>query len=64
MTQGDSLALVPYFNVIILLIKLMKAEFPDVTQPWYDENSSALGTFANVELYLNLLKLFGPGCGY
>ena len=42
----------------------MKTEFPDITQTWYADDSGALGTFANVELYINLLKQFGPGRGY
>ena len=51
-TQGDKIYMVPYDIGIILLIKLPKAGFPDVTHPWYADNSSALGTFANVELYI------------
>ena len=59
-TQGDPLAMVAYCIVILPLIKSLKSEFTDVTQPWYDDDAGALGTFANVKLYFNLLKLFGP----
>ena len=52
-TQGDSLSMVPYGIGIIPLIKLQKAEFPDVTQTWYANNAGALGTFTNFELYFN-----------
>ena len=49
---------------ILLMTKNLKAEFPDVTHPWYSDNAGALGTFTNVELYFNLLKQFRPGHGY
>ena len=38
------------------LIKQMKAEFTDITQPWYTDDAGALGMFANVEFYFILLK--------
>ena len=63
-TQGDQIYMVPYGIGIILLIKLPKAGFPDVTHPWYADNSSALGTFANFKLYFNYIKLFFLGSGY
>ena len=56
--------MVAYGIGILPMIKQLKAEFPDIPQPWYDDDSGALGTFANVELYFNLLKLLGPGRGY
>ena len=39
-------------------------DYPDVTHNWYAFASGALGTFANIELYFNSLKLFGTGRGY
>ena len=48
--------MVAYGIGIILMIKLLKAEFPGVTHPWYADGAGALGTFANVELYFNLPK--------
>ena len=38
---------------IIVLIKKLKGEFPDIIQPWYAGYDGALGTFKNVELYLD-----------
>ena len=64
MTQGDPKAMVDYGIVILLLIKNLKAEYLDITQPWCADNSGALGTFANVESYFNSLELFDPGRGY
>ena len=55
-TLGDPLAMVAYSIGIIPLIKNMKAEFLDVTQPWYGDYAGALGTFANAELYYNSLN--------
>ena len=49
MTQGEPLAMVAYIIGILLLIKNLKAEFPGVAQPWYADDSGALGTFTIVE---------------
>ena len=47
---GYPLTMVAYGIGIIPLIKNLKAEFPDVTQPWYGDYAGALGTFAKIEL--------------
>ena len=44
---------------ILPLIKNLRAEFPDITQPWYAENSGALVIFVTAELYFNFLKELG-----
>ena len=49
MTQGGALAIVAYGIGILSLIKNLKAEFPGVAQPWYADDSGALGTFTIVE---------------
>ena len=64
MTQGGALAMVAYCIGILPLTKQLKAEFPDITQLWYTEYASAIGTSASVELYFNFIKQFGPGRGY
>ena len=64
MTQGDPLVMVAYGIGIILLVIRLKAEFPDITQPWYAYDSSALGIFANFEQYFNFLKQLGAVRGY
>ena len=53
--------MVAYGIGILLLIKILKVKCLDVTYPWYADDSGALGMFANIELYFNSLKLFGPG---
>ena len=64
MTKGYPLDIVTYVIGILLLIKQLKAEFPDITQHWYADNFGAIGTFSNVKLYFNSLKLIRLGCGY
>ena len=64
MTQGDPLGIVSYVIGVLMMIKIMKAAYHDVTQSCYTYNSDALGTFYNIGLYFNLLKHFGPGNGY
>ena len=52
-TQGDQLATVAYGTGVLPPIKLLKAVYIDVTQPWYDYYAGALGTFNNMELHFN-----------
>ena len=61
MTNGDPLAMFTYGIGIILLMKLPKAEFTDVTQPWYSDDAGALSTFANFELNFNYSKTIRSG---
>ena len=64
MTHGGALYRVAYGIGVLLMIKRSKAEYPDITQPWYTYNSNALGMFNNIGLYFNLLRNFGPDSGY
>ena len=64
MTQGDPLEIIVYEIGILPLIKNIKREIPDVTQPWYADNAGALGTFARLETYFDSLTRQGPGRGY
>ena len=49
-TQGYPLYMVAYDIGILPLIKNLKAELPDATQPCCADDSSELGTFTNVKL--------------
>ena len=42
----------------------LKAEYTDATQPCYTGNTGALGMFANIDLFFDLLKRFVLGCVY
>ena len=62
--QGDPLAMIAYGIGIIPLIKNLKRAIPDVTQPWNADNNGALGAFARLTTYSDLLTEQGPGWGY
>ena len=62
--QEDPLAMLSYTIGVLPLIKILKVEYPDVTHTWCADDDGALGTFDNIELYFNLFKKIGPGCGY
>ena len=64
MAQGYPLAMITYCIKVILIIKWTKAEYPDITKPWYADNTGAMGTSANIELYFNSLKKLSPGFEY
>ena len=53
--------MIAYGIGILPLIKNLKREIPDVTQPWYAYNSRAS---ARLEKYFGLLTRQGPGQGY
>ena len=60
-TQGDPLAMIAYGIRILPLIKNIKREIPDATQPWYADDAGALGMFARIETYFDSLTLQAPG---
>ena len=64
MAKGDPLAMAAYSIGDLLLIKLLKLVYPDITQPLYADNDGALGTFDNLERYFNSLKRTCPAWGY
>ena len=64
MTQGDTLTIIAYGIGIIPLIKNIKREIPDVTQPWYAEDAGTLGTFARLAKYFDSLTRQVPGRTY
>ena len=51
-TWGEPLYMVYYGIWVLLMIKLLKAAYTDVTQTWYVDDVGALGTFNNIGLYL------------
>ena len=63
-TQGGAQAMFAYGKGILLLIKNLKAGFPDITHTCYTENSVLLGIFARVEAFFYSLKLHGLVRGY
>ena len=57
--QGNPLPMISYGIRILPLIKNMKRLIPDVTHPWYDDNTGALGTFARLDTYFDSLTCQG-----
>ena len=62
-TQRDPLAMIAYSIRILPLIKNLKREIPDITQPWFADNSRDLGTFTRIDTYLNSQTNQGSGRG-
>ena len=62
--QGDPLAMITYRIGIIPLIKNIKREIPDITQPWYADYARDLGTFTRLETYFDSITCQGPGRVY
>ena len=56
--------MIDYGIEIIPLINNLKRQLPDITQPWYADNSGALGTLSIIETYFNSLTHQGPGHVY
>ena len=62
--QCDPLVIIYHRIGILPLIKNLKQELPEVTQPWYANDAGSLGMFAKIETYFNYLKHQGTGRGY
>ena len=62
--QGYTLAIIAYGIGILSLIKNLKRMIPEFTQPWYADDSGALGTFTRLETYFDSLTRRGSGWGY
>ena len=56
--------MIAYGIGILPLIKNLKQDIPDVTQPWYADGNRALGTFERLETYFYLLTRQGSVRGY
>ena len=49
MTQGEPLDMITCGIGILPLIRKLKWEIHDVTQPWYADDAITFGTFARIE---------------
>eukprot|EP00978_Attheya_sp_CCMP212_P024974 scaffold79458_cov43-Attheya_sp.AAC.1 len=63
-TQGDPMAMVAYGLMLLPLIKLLKKEYPDVSQPWYADDAGAGGSFTAIRKQFESLRKLGPARGY
>ena len=56
--------MIAYGIGILPLIKNLRREITDFTQPWNSDDAGDLGTFTRLETYFDSLKRQGPGRGY
>jgi hypothetical protein len=63
-TQGEPLSMFAYSVGVLSLIRQLKAEFPEVEQPWYADNASAGGKFSEIRRFFSRLVEIGPNFGY
>eukprot|EP00978_Attheya_sp_CCMP212_P001429 scaffold3002_cov64-Attheya_sp.AAC.2 len=63
-TQGDPIAMVAYGLMMLPLIKQLKREHPDVSQPWYADDAGAGGKFTAIRKQFDRLQELGPARGY
>jgi hypothetical protein len=63
-TQGEELSMFAYGMGILPLIRQLKAEFPQVEQPWYADDAGVSTKFDEIERFLRRLCEIGPLLGY
>jgi hypothetical protein len=63
-TQGDPLAMAAYGILLLPLIRQLKREIPEVSQPWYADDAGAGGNFGDLRRYFERLQELGPSRGY
>eukprot|EP00978_Attheya_sp_CCMP212_P035431 scaffold154276_cov33-Attheya_sp.AAC.2 len=63
-TQGDPLATFIYGMGLLPLIRRLKREVDDVSQPWYADDAGAGGKFDRIKVYFEKLEEYGPKYGY
>jgi hypothetical protein len=61
--QGDPPAMVTYDIGLFPIIRKVKAEFLDVEQPWYVNDTRAGGPFDGIRAYFHQLQEIGPKLG-
>ena len=63
-TQGDPLAMALYGVALLPLAEHLRAEHPDVLQPWYADDNAMQGIPAKVAPCFKELEHVGPQFGY
>ena len=63
-SQGDPLSMFAYGLGILPLIRQLKADFPEVEQPWYADDAGAGGNFSEIRRFFSKLEEIGPNYGY
>jgi hypothetical protein len=63
-TQGNPLAMFIYGMGLLPLIRRLKGEVDDVSQPWYADDAGAGGKFDQIKVYFGKLEEYGSKYGY
>ena len=63
-TQGDPLAMIAYGIGVLPLIRVLRKDHTQVSQPWYADDAGAGGKFEAVMAHFRDLQLKGPARGY
>ena len=63
-TQGDPLAMIAYGIWVLPLIRVLRTDHPQVSQPWYADNAGAGGKFGAAMAHFRDIQLKGPARGY
>eukprot|EP00978_Attheya_sp_CCMP212_P013894 scaffold35059_cov31-Attheya_sp.AAC.1 len=63
-TQGDPLAMFIYGMGLLPLIRRLKSEVENVSQPWYADDAGAGGKFDRITVSFEKLEEYGPKYGY
>ena len=63
-TQGDPLAMIAYGIGVLPLIRVLRRDHPQVTQPWYADDVGAGWNFEAMIAHFRDLQLKGPSRGY
>ena len=63
-TQGDPLAMVLYGLTLLPLTEALQEAEPTVLQPWYPDDTAAIGWVLRIARFMKMLKFLGPHRGY
>ena len=63
-TQGDPLSIIAYGIGVLTLMRDLRRDLPQVTQPWYADDAGAGGNFEAMMAHFRELQLKGLARGY
>ena len=63
-TQGDPLSMVLYGLALVPLAKHLRSEVPEITSPFYADDSAFSGPVSKIYKAMKVLEKHGPSRGY
>ena len=63
-TQWDLLTMIAYGIGVLPLIRVLRSDHPQVSQPWYADYAGAGGKFGDILAHFRDLQLKGPAQRY